>query len=92
MLNEAGHTVHVRAGRRGGARDPGRRGHGIGLVIADYAMPGMNGIELARAVRAERPGLPILMATGYAELEPDGQALLDDIIRKPYRRPTCCAA
>jgi len=34
-------------------------------------MPGMTGIELARAIRADWPDTPIILATGYAEL-PDG--------------------
>jgi CheY-like chemotaxis protein len=38
------------------------------LVITDHAMPGMTGIELAVRVRSRKPELPILLATGYAEL------------------------
>src|SRR5690606_6646095 len=43
----------------------------IDALITDYAMPGMTGVELAHRARELRPGLPILLATGYAEL-PDG--------------------
>jgi len=39
------------------------------LLITDHAMPGMTGIELAREVRRQYPRLPILLATGFAELE-----------------------
>jgi signal transduction histidine kinase/CheY-like chemotaxis protein len=39
------------------------------LLITDHAMPGMTGAELAREVRRQRPELPILLATGFAELE-----------------------
>src|ERR1700712_5703855 len=39
------------------------------LLITDHAMPGMTGTELAREVRRQRPDLPILLATGFAELE-----------------------
>jgi CheY-like chemotaxis protein len=38
------------------------------LVITDHAMPGMTGIGLALTLRARDPELPILLATGYAEL------------------------
>ena len=38
-------------------------------VITDYLMPGLNGVELARRLRAGRPGLPILLLSGYADLE-----------------------
>jgi CheY-like chemotaxis protein len=40
------------------------------LVIADQAMPGMTGLQLAHEIRAVRPGLPVLLATGYGELPP----------------------
>jgi signal transduction histidine kinase len=39
------------------------------LLITDHAMPGMTGAELAREVRQQRPELPILLATGFAELQ-----------------------
>jgi signal transduction histidine kinase len=39
------------------------------LIITDHAMPGMTGIELAVRVRSRKPELPILLATGFAELE-----------------------
>ena len=38
-------------------------------VITDYLMPGLNGVELARRLRAERPELPILLLSGYADPE-----------------------
>ena len=39
----------------------------VRVVITDYAMPGMTGIELARAIREHRAGIPILVITGFAE-------------------------
>jgi CheY-like chemotaxis protein len=56
----------------------------IDLVITDYAMPGMTGIELAKAIREIRPKLPVILATGFAELaagDDPGLPRLD----KPYR-------
>ena len=46
-------------------------------------MPRMNGGELARRARALRPDLPVLLATGYAEL-PEGDALDLPRLAKPY--------
>ena len=37
-------------------------------MVTDLAMPGMNGVELTALARESRPGLPVLRATGYAEL------------------------
>ena len=53
------------------------------LLITDHAMPGMTGIELAREVRRQYPHLPILLATGFAELE--GSEVVDVArLAKPY--------
>ncbi|MCF0021692.1 response regulator, partial [Stutzerimonas stutzeri] len=61
-----------------------RDGAAVDLLLADFAMPGMNGGELARAVRVRRPQLPVVFVTGYAELCELG---LDgySIIQKPFR-------
>jgi CheY-like chemotaxis protein len=53
------------------------------LLITDHAMPGMTGIELAREVRRQRPQLPVLLATGFAELE-GGKVVDVPRLAKPY--------
>ncbi len=56
------------------------------LLIVDFAMPGMNGAEVASAARQRRSDLPIILATGYADT---GQVVAafsqDAILRKPFR-------
>jgi CheY-like chemotaxis protein len=42
----------------------------VDLVIADQAMPGMTGTELIQEIRKQWPNLPIILATGYAQLPP----------------------
>jgi CheY-like chemotaxis protein len=59
------------------------RGSAVDLLISDYSMPRMSGAELARKARELRPGLPILLATGYSELPP-GTDLDLPRIAKPY--------
>ncbi|WP_420242026.1 response regulator [Roseiterribacter gracilis] len=56
----------------------------VQAVFSDVTMPGMSGPQLAEAARGRRPGLRVLLTTGYAgDVElPRGAALL----RKPYRR------
>ena len=39
----------------------------IDMLITDQVMPGMTGSELIAAVQADRPDLPIILATGYGE-------------------------
>ena len=56
------------------------------LMLIDFAMPGMNGAELARAVRARFPDLPIVFVTGFAETEQMEGACGADVpvLRKPF--------
>jgi signal transduction histidine kinase len=56
----------------------------IDLVLADFAMPEMTGAELAKAIHATYPGLPVIVVTGYGnreELIDFGEAR---ILQKPY--------
>ncbi len=43
----------------------------VQLVITDHAMPGVTGLQLAERLETERPELPVILATGYAELAVD---------------------
>jgi CheY-like chemotaxis protein len=55
------------------------------LLVSDVTMPGMLGPELARKAVEQRPGLPVLLITGYAG---EGRAAVDDgpfpVLGKPY--------
>ena len=42
------------------------QGHLIDLVITDYLMPGMNGIDLLKTIRKDSPTLPVIIMTAYA--------------------------
>ena len=54
-------------------------------MITDYAMPGMTGLQLAEEARRLRPDLPILLATGYADL-PSHSDLELPRLSKPYQQ------
>lgn len=41
----------------------------VSLVVTDYRMPGMNGLELTAAIKALAPPTPIILITGYASRE-----------------------
>jgi PAS domain S-box-containing protein len=56
----------------------------IDLVLADFVMPGMNGVELAGAIQARRPGLPVIIVTGHGNLEDLAAFSESRILRKPY--------
>ena len=53
------------------------------LLITDFSMPKMSGLQLAMAVRAFLPQLPILLATGYTELPVNSDLVLPQL-SKPY--------
>jgi CheY-like chemotaxis protein len=60
----------------------------VDLLFTDVVMPGrLDGIDLANAARRLRPGLPVLYATGFANLVRDNreQDLRGPVLRKPYR-------
>ena len=60
------------------------------MLITDFSMPRMNGGELADAVLAMRPALPILVATGYADLPP-GKGMELPRLSKPYSQQQLAA-
>jgi CheY-like chemotaxis protein len=53
------------------------------VIVLDFAMPGLNGADAARAIRALRPDVPIIFMTGHADPTP----LTDErwILVKPFR-------
>ena len=53
------------------------------LVVADLAMPGMSGVELASEVKARHPGMPVLILTGHAEAMKIPADL--PVLAKPFR-------
>ncbi|HEY4200164.1 MAG TPA: PAS domain S-box protein [Devosiaceae bacterium] len=62
----------------------------LDAMITDFAMPGMNGVELASKARELRPNLPILLASGYAEL-PNGTELELPRLGKPFMQKDLAA-
>ncbi len=67
VLGRHGHTVIAAAsGEDALAMFEGRQGE-IDIVVTDVVMPGMNGGELAAAVREQRPDLPVLFISGYTD-------------------------
>ena len=83
MLREMGYVV-LEVGSGDAALDLLDGEAHIDLAVLDYAMPGMNGMEVARQVNSRFPTLPVLFITGYvdsAALREIGDA---KIIKKPF--------
>ena len=85
MLEDLGHTV-IEAHSATKALSIVEQGAAIDLLVTDHAMPGMTGMELARVLRKRRPDLPILLATGYAELPQDENDIDIPRLSKPYQQ------
>jgi len=59
----------------------------VDVVVTDYNMPGMNGMELAAAIRRAVPGLPIIVTSGFISDEMRQQAAelrIDALLQKEY--------
>jgi two-component system cell cycle sensor histidine kinase/response regulator CckA len=86
MLEKRGYRVHGFQNQREALAavqaDPGA----FDLFVTDYSMPGMSGLDVARAVRAIRADLPVAVATGYVTDELQEQAAeagVREVIFKP---------
>ena len=82
LLEQLGYTVRRVANAEAALREIEL--DGIDLVFSDIVMPGkMDGLSLARHLKAVRPGLPILLATGYSDAAMNVRGDFP-ILRKPY--------
>jgi len=90
MLEDLGHEV-VEASSGMQALEHLQSGAPFDLLITDFSMPRMNGAQLAEAARAIRPNLPILLATGFAEV-PAGEQLGLPRLGKPYTQNQLASA
>ena len=81
-LRDLGHEV-IEAGSGGAALEALDRDAPFDAAVLDFAMPGMNGAELARQIRARRPDMCVLFVTGYADTSELSQIADELIVRKP---------
>jgi CheY-like chemotaxis protein len=85
MLEDLGHVV-TEAGSAAEALTILQAGRtSVDVVITDQAMPGMRGTELAGELAQKYPALPVILATGYAEL-PNGDDPGLPRLSKPFRQ------
>ena len=64
----------------------------VDVVFTDVVMPGMSGLDLAAALAESRPGLPVVLATGYSPDVCGSSAAAFEIVRKPYDAHTVSTA
>ena len=88
MLSELGYEVVEAASAEEALSLLDRIPH-IDGIITDHLMPGMTGVDLARAIRVKRPGTPVLLLSGFAEAE--GMQAELPLLAKPFRQSNLAA-
>jgi PAS domain S-box-containing protein len=83
MLDDAGYAV-IETDNAFRALEIISSSTAVDLLLTDQAMPGMTGLQLAVATKKLRPKLPIILATGFAELPKEAPGILRRLA-KPYR-------
>jgi PAS domain S-box-containing protein len=85
MLEDLGHRVfEASSGQQ--ALEILRRESTVDLLITDHAMPRMTGLQLIQEIKAERSTLPVILATGYAELPADADPHLPKLAKPFFQR------
>ena len=83
-LEALGHTVAQAADGEAGLRELQRARPD--LIITDYLMPGITGAELVQRARRSFPGVPMMIATGYADMRAIEEVIAEDmVLRKPFQ-------
>ncbi|HLL58695.1 MAG TPA: ATP-binding protein, partial [Allosphingosinicella sp.] len=89
MLGDLGYQV-VEAGSAEEALRMLDGGLAADILVSDHLMPGMTGSDLARVIMGRRPGMPVLIVSGYA----DAEGMAPDLPRltKPFRQADLAAS
>jgi CheY-like chemotaxis protein len=93
VLQDAGYEVLLAASGAAGLRTLAE--HSIDVLVTDIGMPGMGGLEVARAAKEIAPTVPVVVVTGYAEREDIARARgheVDAVLVKPVDPAALTAA
>ena len=93
MLEAAGYTVLPAKSPAEAVRAVQQHSGEIDLLVTDVVMPGMRGPELAETLRALRPGLNVLLMSGYTDeaIRVQGTVADAEFIQKPFSEATLLA-
>jgi CheY-like chemotaxis protein len=90
LLVDCGYDIlTAKSGEEAVQRSKDRRGE-IALLLSDFQMPGMSGVELATRLTVERPRLKVLLMSGFTE----GMLVLNEgwqFLAKPFIPSQLCA-
>jgi signal transduction histidine kinase/CheY-like chemotaxis protein len=90
LLTELGHSVTLATS--GEEALELTRAHDFDVVFSDVVMPGMGGLRLSEQLAAEKPHLPVILATGYSQEIAQSGSGGRPVILKPYRLATLSQA
>jgi CheY-like chemotaxis protein len=82
LLNKFGYIVLLKSNAES-ALFLIREGVNVDLIITDYRMPGMNGVEFVRELRRILPSVPVLMLTGDISVKIEPSLGVFELINKP---------
>jgi signal transduction histidine kinase len=82
FLRDLGHTVLAAENAAAALTLLERQRGAVDLAVVDFAMPGMNGVELAEAARRLQPNLPVILLTGYFDVDVASDDLV--VMQKPF--------
>ena len=88
VLTEAGYHVFATSDGREALTTFTAHADAVDLVLLDVVMPHMSGLEVYRAIKAQRPHIPILFSSGYShDILGDAPEVLKkhQLLTKPYR-------
>ena len=90
LIESAGHTVHSFASAQ--ALLDSDAVLEIDCLITDIGMPGVDGFDLQRRLREQRPELPVILITGRHEIAKPPQTKYSRFFRKPFDGQALLAA
>jgi CheY-like chemotaxis protein len=93
VLASSGYEVLPASSGRDGLKTLSERS--VDVVVTDVGMPGMGGLEMARAAKAIAPSVPVVIVTGWAEREDIANARgheVDAVLVKPVDPDALIAA
>jgi CheY-like chemotaxis protein len=86
VLLDAGHRILAASSGKEALKVFAEHSAAVDLLIADFMMPGMNGRELAETLLRQKPGMKVLLISGYQEAPVESAAGAVELIRKPFSR------
>jgi signal transduction histidine kinase len=84
VLLEAGYRILVASSAKEALKVFAEHSSAVDLLIADCVMPEMNGQELAETLRRQKPGLKVLLVSGYEQAPAGSAAGTVKLVRKPF--------